>query len=117
MRTAAAAVKFNDPRDITDGPTEIANREFCAIFALSRVRWHSPRPPSRVNRAPRADFIASPKSRETCQTGWRMTQSDANCSPQSNSLLNRENTGNLRDLGRPEAGLQPKKPRLLWGFH
>ena len=46
-----------------------------------------------------------------------MTQSDANCSPQSNSLLNRENTGNLRDLGRPEAGLQPKKPCLLYGFH
>ena len=71
MRTAAAAVKFNDPRDITDGPTEIANREFCAIFALRRGRWHSPVLRPRVNRAPRADFITSPKSRETCQTVWR----------------------------------------------
>src|ERR1019366_3820894 len=100
-----------------DGHAKIANREFLAIFAVSRGWWHSPGPRLRVNRAPHADFITSPKSRETCQTVWRMTQSDANCSPQSNSLLNRENTGNLRDLWRPEAGLQPKKPCLLYGFH
>jgi hypothetical protein len=54
-----------------DGPTKIANREFCATFALSSGHWHSPGPWLRVNRAPRAHFIASPESRETCQTGWR----------------------------------------------
>jgi hypothetical protein len=45
---------------IADGTTEIANREFCGIFALSRDRWHSLVPPPSVNRAPRADFVASP---------------------------------------------------------
>ena len=50
---------------------EIANREFCAIFALSPRGWHSPGPRPRVNRALRADFITSPISRETCQTAWR----------------------------------------------
>src|ERR1039458_5287572 len=35
----------------------------------------------------------------------------------SNSLIIRENTGNFRDFGRLRAELQPKKPRLLWGFH
>ena len=58
------------PQDVgrsADGPAEIANREFCAIFALSYGRWHSPGPRPRMNRAPRANFIASPKSRRTCQ--------------------------------------------------
>ncbi len=39
--------------------------------ASAAAGWHSPGPPPRVNRAPRADFIASPKCRETCQTVWR----------------------------------------------
>ena len=56
---------------LADGTTEIANREFCGIFALGRGRWHSLVPPPRVNRAPRADFTTSPKSSETCQTVWR----------------------------------------------
>jgi hypothetical protein len=34
----------------------------------------------------------------------------------ANSLIIRENTGNSRDLGRPEADLQAKKPCLLSGF-
>src|SRR5208282_2312392 len=70
----SSQVRNGFPQDVgrfADGPAEIANREFCAIFAVSRGRWHSPGPRPRVNRAPRADFIASPKCRETCQTVWR----------------------------------------------
>ena len=33
-----------------------------------------------------------------------MMQSDANLSPASNSLIIREDTGNFRDFGCPEAG-------------
>ena len=54
-----------------DGHAEIANREFSATFALSRRCWQSPLPRPRVIRARSADFIASPKCREICQTGWR----------------------------------------------
>ena len=78
-----------------DGHAKIANREFCANFALSRRRWHSPRPRLRVNRAPRADFIASPNCRETCQTGWRMTQSDSNPSRREKFPVTGKNTGNF----------------------
>jgi len=70
-----------------------------------------------TKRRARRDFVHFFRDFNTSKTRVRMTQSAANCSPQSNSLLNRENTGNFRDLGRPEADLQPKKPCLLYGFH
>jgi hypothetical protein len=41
---------------------------------------------------------------------WRMTQSDANCSLRSNSLIIRENRGNFRDFGRAGSDLQTKYP-------
>jgi hypothetical protein len=45
-----------------------------------------------------------------------MPQSDANCSPHSNSLIIRENTGNLRDFDPLEPELQSKKALSSLGF-
>lgn len=58
-------------------------------------------------------FSAMAEDRET---GWWMTQSDANCSPASNSLIIREDTGNFRDFGCIGVELGPNKPCLLLGF-
>jgi hypothetical protein len=46
-----------------------------------------------------------------------MTESDANRSLQSNSLIIRENTGNFRDFGCLEVDLNRRKPCLLSGFY
>jgi hypothetical protein len=45
-----------------------------------------------------------------------MTQSDANRSPPSNSLIIREDTGNSRDFGRLGVDLPLKTPCLLGDF-
>jgi len=83
-RSCAQNEGVSDPA--RDGHAKIANREFCATFALNRGRWHSPSPRPRVIRAPRADFIASPTGRETCQTDWRK-EVNSNCRYRFSSLL------------------------------
>jgi|SRR5208282_2794593 len=70
----SSQVRNGFPQDVgrfADGPAEIANREFCAIFALSRGRWHSPGPRPRVNRAPRANFDRFSGESEKSLTRWR----------------------------------------------
>ena len=71
------------PHRFVVAPNSIATETNRGESALCAAVGRSPLPRPRLNRAPRADFIASPKSRETCQTVWRMTQSDANRSPAS----------------------------------
>jgi hypothetical protein len=61
-------------------------------------------------------FPIFPQRKRKTRTVWRMAQSDANCSLGSNSLLNKENTGNFRDLGRLRADFGPNKTCLLSVF-
>ena len=59
---------------------------------------------------------AFPRRKRKSWTGWRMTQSDANCSPASNSLIIRENTGNFRDFGYSDADFRQKKTCVFYSF-
>src|ERR1035437_4088757 len=69
------------------------------MFAVSYGRWPSPGPPTRVNRAPRADFIASLKSSETCQTDWRR---GADSNPRDPSGFEGRNSTRVWRTIRPE---------------
>jgi len=91
-----------DVGQLADGPAEIANREFCAIFAFSRGRWHSPGPGPPLNCAPHADFIASLKCRETCQTVWR-SKGDSNlrCREQTFRRKTGASVGDISRRNRP----------------
>ena len=77
------------------------NREqrILSDFALNRGRSHSPGPRLRVNRAPCADFVASPKCRETYQTVWRRGE-DSN--PRDPSGFEGRNSARVWRTIRPE---------------
>ncbi|MGC1190737.1 MAG: hypothetical protein WA861_09110, partial [Candidatus Binatus sp.] len=70
----------------------------------------------RVNRAPRADFIASPKCRKTCETVWRMAQSDANCSPRQIPRLTGKEQGIQAISCLIQASETPKSSGSIWFF-
>lgn len=83
---------------------------------VKRQRRHSPIPRPRPNRRTRADFARFSGESRTSQTAWRMAQSAANHSLHPNSLLCRENTGNLAVLGPHRDGCAPKSARSTRAF-
>jgi hypothetical protein len=90
------------------GPRQIAPREELPIHANlveKGALWVRARSQTARTRADCDRFSAMS---ETLETGWWMMKSDANCSPQFNSLIIRENTGNFVDfrLSGPICGLK-----------
>jgi hypothetical protein len=84
------------------GTGPILHREKSSIIQLlvaESARLWSPHP---EENARHSDLFSGFLQRaRKSWTGWRMRQSEANCSPRSNSLIIRENTGNFRDFKAP----------------